>query len=781
MTAPPISMVANATSKEPKPVGADLVVEAIRKGKYRRAVDRVRQTYQIVLEESGGDKAVAKRAISELKKNLPAIQWSGEFSGRGDNALIRYSGLLCADLDDLSAAEIARAREKLTRDPHVYAVFLSPSGTGLKVVFAVESDASKHAGNFLAVQRHVADRYGLSVDESCRNLERLCFVSYDPDAYLNLNAVPLKAVAQEGKPAPVPPSGGEDLSLRQRIAAELLGEIDWESPTKGFVACPGKHLHTSGNGPKDCQVCLDRAPTLHCLHQHCAGIVAGVNFELRSRIGKSERGHYRRDVGVGEYLGNGETHDVEEPDPQSTTQDWPKPPAAEALHGLAGDVVRVIEPHSEADPAAVLVMFLAAFGNMIGASAHFMAEARKHFARIWTVLVGETAKGRKGSAWSSLRHLLNLVDPGWLEDCTASGLSSGEGLIYCVRDPVIKHKKQRDGTVLEVVEDEGVSDKRLFTLEEEYSAVLKVAARDGNIISDTLRRAWDSGDLRTMTRNSALRATGAHATIVGHVTRSDLSRHLADVDTLNGFANRFLWAAVRRSKLLPEGGALHTVDLASLILRLHRAVEFGRTVGLVERSPEARELWREIYPVLSGERTGLLGGVTNRAEAQVMRLALIYALLDCSPKIEVAHLRAALAVWDYCDRSAKFIFGESLGDKISDRILDELRCAGSRGLTRNELRELFGRNLAASKIEASLGLLHRLHLACWAKEARQGAGRPAVVWRASRQKPAPQAPAADLAPAPQAESVELPEPPGEAQPKLEPEAQLVGAIDEDVL
>ena len=77
-----------------------------------------------------------------------------------------------------------------------------------------------------------------------------------------------------------------------------------------------------------------------------------------------------------------------------------------------------------------------------------------------------------------------------------------------------------------------------------------------------------------------------------------------------------------------------------------------------------------------------------------MRLALIYALLDCSPQIEVPHLAAALAVWDFCDRSTRFIFGESVGDRVADRILDELNCAGPTGLTRNALRELFSRNLS---------------------------------------------------------------------------------------
>jgi hypothetical protein len=331
-----------------------------------------------------------------------------------------------------------------------------------------------------------------------------------------------------------------------------------------------------------------------------------------------------------------------------------------------------------------------------------------------------------------VRYLLEHLDEQWLKDCVTSGLSSGEGLIHAVRDPIVLKHKDDDGTIREDVIQDGVDDKRLLAIEEEFGTVLKVASRDGNTLSDIVRRAWDHGDLRVMTRHTAARATGAHISVIGHITKADLGRLLIETDALNGFGNRFLWLAVRRSKLLAEGGALHTENLAPLVLRLRQALDFGRKQGLMKRSDEARALWRDIYPVLTADRAGLLGAITNRAEAQIMRLALVYALLDCSPLIEASHLKAALAVWNFCDRSARFIFGEALGDKIADRILDELRCAGSRGITRNDLRELFKRNLTGAKIETALAMLHRLKLASWTKEPRQGAGRPAVVWRAAR-------------------------------------------------
>jgi putative DNA primase/helicase len=70
---------------------------------------------------------------------------------------------------------------------------------------------------------------------------------------------------------------------------EWVGEIRWTSEAHGFATCPGKHLHTTGDSERDCEIHLDGSPTLHCFHNHCTGIIAGTNHELRSRIGKAEQ------------------------------------------------------------------------------------------------------------------------------------------------------------------------------------------------------------------------------------------------------------------------------------------------------------------------------------------------------------------------------------------------------------------------------------------------------------------------------------------------------------
>jgi predicted transcriptional regulator len=93
-----------------------------------------------------------------------------------------------------------------------------------------------------------------------------------------------------------------------------------------------------------------------------------------------------------------------------------------------------------------------------------------------------------------------------------------------------------------------------------------------------------------------------------------------------------------------------------------------------------------------------------------MRLACIYALLDCSSVVRAEHLMAALEVWRYCEDSARFVFGDALGDTTADEIIRELRQAPA-GLTRNEIREHFNRNKSSAEIGRALGVLLEYGLA----------------------------------------------------------------------
>ena len=266
----------------------------------------------------------------------------------------------------------------------------------------------------------------------------------------------------------------------------------------------------------------------------------------------------------------------------SVDAEWPAQLQPEAFHGLAGDLVETLYPHTEADRAALLVQFLIAFGNVIGRVPYFTVGADGHFSNEFGVLVGASSKGRKGSSWSTIEHVLGMADAEWLNACVQTGLSSGESLIWAVRDqidgtePIRAGKEKRVTEYRTVIKDHGVSDKRLMVVEPEFASPLRVSERDGNTLWPLIRQSWDTGRLRVLTKSSPARATGAHISIIGHVTKDELLKYLTDTEAGNGFANRFLWVAVRRSKLLPDGGSLHTVNFAPLIGRLTDALGFAQ-------------------------------------------------------------------------------------------------------------------------------------------------------------------------------------------------------------
>jgi putative DNA primase/helicase len=275
------------------------VVEQIRTGSggVRPKVERIREKFWEVMDATNGDRQAAKDAVHELKLALPAVMSSGTFTRRCDKALSQHSGFICIDIDGLGRDKVPEVIAKLQSDsPFLYTAFPSPTGDGVKALIRVSANGQKHNESYRAVKEHVRQLLdGIEIDESCKNVGRLCFLSYDPNLYVNEEAVELPLLAEPEEPPRQQRAeqfGGDDprLETRRTIAKELLGDIDWENESRGLCTCPSQHLHTTGDGKRDCEVYLDKVPTIHCFHESCRGIVAGVNHELRSRIAKAENG-----------------------------------------------------------------------------------------------------------------------------------------------------------------------------------------------------------------------------------------------------------------------------------------------------------------------------------------------------------------------------------------------------------------------------------------------------------------------------------------------------------
>lgn len=393
---------------------------------------------------------------------------------------------------------------------------------------------------------------------------------------------------------------------------------------------------------------------------------------------------------------------------------WPAPPDRAVYHELPGEIARRIAPHSESDPVAILTQLLVSFGAAVGRGAWFQVEATRHHPNEYMCLAGDSARARKGSSWDHVRRLITTIDP-TLGPRILTGLSSGEGVIWSVRDPA--------------GQDPGHNDQRLLVIEPEFASALKAASREMSTLSPTLRSGWDGRPLAILTRTAPARATSAHIAIIGHITQHELRRHTTSVELANGFINRVLIICCRRQRLLPEGGnpdPLHNTGLDRL---LTTALKQARNAGQIRLDPNARELWHHAYRQLAAEPADqLVAQITARAEAHVIRLALIYALADAQRQIAVAHLTAALALQDYAARSAAWALKGATGQPLAEQIHATLLTHPA-GLTRSQLSQTLNHNQPAGEIDNAL---HALTAADRVTVTRQATGgRPAQLWTAA--------------------------------------------------
>lgn len=379
----------------------------------------------------------------------------------------------------------------------------------------------------------------------------------------------------------------------------------------------------------------------------------------------------------------------------------------DAYCGLVGEIVETIEPETEADPALILIGTLLAFGNWIGRKPYYQVESTRHYTNEFALFVGQSSKGRKGTGWDRIRALyIAAADCGNRNDIWSSrikgGLSSGEGIIGQFTD--------------------ADADKRLMCVEPEFARTLAACERNGSTLSAIIRDAWDQGRLATLTRQP-LEVDDAHVSIIGHITDTELRKRLSNTDAANGFANRFLFVHVERSQLLAHGG--DDIDFKPLAQRLWTARTKAQGINRMTWTAKAAKQWEDAYAELSRDRGNIIGGVSNRAEAHVIRLAMIYALMDCKDQIFTRHLDAALEVWRYCEDSARHIFQSMTGDSTADKILAALKQDEPTKLS--EINRLLSNHKSSAEVENALALLLKNKLV-ERTFVGNGKGRPAELW-----------------------------------------------------
>ncbi|HEY1843003.1 MAG TPA: DUF3987 domain-containing protein, partial [Mycobacterium sp.] len=427
--------------------------------------------------------------------------------------------------------------------------------------------------------------------------------------------------------------------------------------------------------------------------------IAASTEIVEAAVGKDAADHIAAGYSLGELVNVEMAEDSD--DETVRTVPWPTLNNA-ALHGIAGRIVNLVAPHTEADPAAILVQLLAEFGATVGSSPHFMAGNDRHQAIINPLVVGRTNNGAKGTGLAVVEAIRQRALP-WFDEFTTSGLSSAEGLIEMVRDP--------SGEPDEKDYDPGVADKRLLIKESEYKSVLVRMRRDGNTLGPTLRDAFDCRTLRTLTRkHNRLTATDPHIVVIGHVTPGEFRATLQDSDLSGGTVNRMLICLSRRSRLHSRLGNLPGNVLAAAAGLFEAAYKAAAPRREMKFTDQFWGLWDAAYRELNRDRPDSRATeATARAVTMVLRLSMLYALLDSRDAIDVEHLDAALSLWAYAEHSARWLFSsheleaqrESAGG-LATFILD----GGEAGRTRTEIsREYFKGNKPAAEINAELAPL----------------------------------------------------------------------------
>ena len=356
---------------------------------------------------------------------------------------------------------------------------------------------------------------------------------------------------------------------------------------------------------------------------------------------------------------------------------WPTLDSS-ALVGTAGQIVNSLSPHTEADPAALLVQLLAVFGCTVGPSPHVWVANAAQRALLHPLIVGRTSDGAKGTALSVVEAVRRRALPDF-DANTTSGLTSAEGMIEAVRDG--------EG-------DSGVEDKRLLVKESEYRTVLTRSRREGSTLAPVIRQAWDGDTLRTLSRiANKLTATAAHISVIGHITPREFTNTVTGTDISGGSVNRLLICLSKRSRLDSRFGNIpHEVltSAAAMFSDAHTAA-WGR--ARVDFTDNFWPTWARTYRELNRDRPESdASDATARGVPHVLRLSLLYALMDQAEKIGAQHLKAALTLWRYCEASAVWLFSSYEAETLraaSTGLTEFIRKAGDEGCTRTQINRGF--------------------------------------------------------------------------------------------
>lgn len=360
--------------------------------------------------------------------------------------------------------------------------------------------------------------------------------------------------------------------------------------------------------------------------------------------------------------------------------------------GLLGDIAEEASQGIEADKVGVYGCLLAIAGMLAGRKPYVRIGDRRHPLLIWPLLMGRTGSGRKGDAVASATLPMSTAFLE-LDDLTVTGLSTGEGLIWHIRDPDEKG---------------GTDDKRLLIVEEELSHIIAVSSKESSTLSGVIRKAWDGGRLQVLTKNSPYSAGWSHITIIAAITPAEFRSRVSNRDLSGGLWNRYLPLFVERRKLIADPEGIGMDLLTEYSEKICKAVNVVAGRDVIGLSRQARELLEdEFYPEFAdlADEEGRVADFMERSPSYLRRVSALTSALAGHKEVPLADLEAAACLVRYSLASARYALDPGKRNPPLDRLRRAVDEAYPDGLSGTEVRNLFHGHLRKRELQKLVNLI----------------------------------------------------------------------------
>lgn len=434
--------------------------------------------------------------------------------------------------------------------------------------------------------------------------------------------------------------------------------------------------------------------------------------------------------------------------PQPAATGWykierPGPLPEEAMFsGLLGRVVGEIHPYTEGDPVGVLATLLSALSAAVGHRPHIRLGSARHPLLVWTMLIGRTALGRKGTATNAAMEIFQRVSADFTERHLLYGSpSSGAGLVGKLEAMAREAGWYDEDGALHDAEPELRPGFPALMIEEEWAKVMR-RSRIDDALGQNLRTAWQGNTLSVIVKRKSDCATvkDAHLAIVGHITPDEFRANLSTADVAGGTFNRFLPVFVQRCQSLPLAEEMPEALADRLAGELREAIARGRRLGLIRFDEAARDYWRDqLYDRLTALSTGseLIEAFAGRALPYAKRIAALYAVAAHQEMISLEHLQSAEAFITYVIASVEYIMATAAPPPsararpgaakphITRKVIEALLAAHPAPLSRSDLLAKVKNIGSTADLENSLASLGEDLQTSTAR----GGGRPMRLYR----------------------------------------------------